>query len=117
MNLPNISARLALDSRKGDLSIFSPALNLSGKILLVTAGYYLAGLIGLQLKLAPFGISIIWPPNAVLLAALMLIPVRMWWCYLLPLLPAHLHLVTLFQNSQIPLPAMLGQFVANTSQA
>jgi integral membrane sensor domain MASE1 len=89
---------------------------LAGSILLVAAGYYLGGLIGLQLKLPPLGCSIIWPPNAVLLAALMLIPTRRWWLYLLALLPAHLHLVAYFQP-EAPLPAMFGQFAGNAGQA
>jgi PAS domain S-box-containing protein len=74
-------------------------------------------LIGLQLRLPPFGISIIWPPNAILLAALMLVPVRMWWCYLLALLPAHLNLVTYFQVPDVPIPTMFAQFAGNTLQA
>jgi PAS domain S-box-containing protein len=94
----------------------SPGIELMGKVLLVVAAYYLGGLVGLQLRLPPFGISIIWPPNAILLAALMLIPVRMWWIYLLALLPAHLHLVAFFQPSNIPMAAMLGQFAGNVLQ-
>jgi signal transduction histidine kinase len=32
--------------------------------------------------------AILWPPNAVLLAALLLVPTRVWWIYLLAVLPA-----------------------------
>src|SRR6185503_15299223 len=97
--------------------IASPVVRLAASVALVTASYYLGGLIGLQLKLRPFGISIIWPPNAILLAALMLIPVRRWWVYLLALLPAHLHLVAHFHPANITLPTMLSQFAGNTGQA
>ena len=94
----------------------SPTVRLVGSIVLVAAGYYVGGLIGLQLKLLPLGCSIIWPPNAVLLAALMLIPPQRWWLYLLALLPAHLHLVAYFQP-EAHVPAMFGQFAGNAAQA
>src|SRR3954466_11403520 len=102
---------------KRDFWTGSPIFPLACKTLLVAAGYYLGGLIGLQLKLPPFGISIIWPPNAILLAALMLIPVRLWWCYLLVILPAHNHLVTYFQPSDLPIATMFSQFAGNALQA
>ena len=106
-----------MGSGKKDSWTLSPTVRVAGKVLLVTAGYYLGGLIGLQLRLPPFGISIIWPPNAILLAALMLIPVRMWWCYLLALLPAHINLVTNFQPADVPIATMFGQFAGNVFQA
>ncbi len=107
----------ALRTRERDRSEAAhSAIRLAGSILLVAAGYYAGGLIGLHLKLLPLGCSIIWPPNAVLLAALMLIPGRRWWLYLLALLPAHLHLVAYFQP-EAPLPAMFAQFAGNTGQA
>ena len=103
-------------ARLKDASYASPAVRLAGSILLVMAGYYAGGLIGLKLKLMPFGISVIWPPNAILLAALMLTPAQRWWLYLLALLPAHLHLVAHFQP-EAPLPVMFCQFAGNAGQA
>ena len=97
-------------------SYASPTVRLAGSILLVAAGYYAGGLIGLKLKLMPFGISVIWPPNAILLAALILTPTRRWWLYLLALLPAHLNMVAYFQP-EAPLPVMFCQFAGNAGQA
>lgn len=85
-------------------------------VLLVCAGYYAGGLIGLSVRFPPSGISIIWPPNAILLAALLLAPPRTWGWYLLAALPTHLHLVTNFQPGA-PLLVMLTQFAGNAIQA
>src|SRR5688572_30630984 len=111
-----MSAPIAKGARSKDAPYASPTVRLAGSILLVVAGYYAGGWIGLKLKLEPIGISVIWPPNAILLAALMLIPARRWWLYLLPLLPAHLHLVAYFQP-EAPLPVMFCQFAGNAGQA
>src|SRR5688572_13773 len=111
-----MSAPIAKGARSKDAPYASPTVRLAGSILLVMAGYYTGGLIGLKLKLEPIGISVIWPPNAILLAALMLIPGRRWWLYLLALLPAHLHLVANFQP-EAPLPVMFCQFAGNAGQA
>jgi len=89
---------------------------LAGTVLLVAAGYYVGGWIGIYLKLPPFGISVIWPPNAILLAALLLTPARRWWLYLLALLPVHINLVAYFQP-EAPLPVMFCQFAGNAGQA
>jgi PAS domain S-box-containing protein len=56
----------------------------------------------------------LWPPNAILLAALLLTPTRIWPFVLLGALPAHL-LVEL--ASGIPLPMVLSWFVSNCSEA
>ena len=58
--------------------------------LLVFAGYYLGAKIGFALTFRPHPVSVLWPPNAVLLAALLLTPVRIWWIVLLAAFPAHL---------------------------
>ena len=89
---------------------------LTAGVLLVCAGYYAGGWLGIALTFPPIGISSIWPPNAILLAALLLAPVRTWWVYLLALLPTHLHLVTVFQPG-VPMPTMLSQFAGNGAQA
>jgi two-component system, LuxR family, sensor kinase FixL len=89
---------------------------LTASVLLVSAGYYAGGLLGLALRFPPLGISIIWPSNAILLAALLLAPARTWWVYLLAALPTHLHLVTHFQPG-VPMVTMLGQFAGNAAQA
>ena len=70
---------------------------LASTVLLVCAGYYAGGLIGIWLRFPPTGIATIWPPTAILLAALLLTPRRIWWMYLLAAVPTHLHLVANFQ--------------------
>jgi integral membrane sensor domain MASE1 len=67
-------------------------------------------------RFPPSGVSIIWPATPVLLAALLLTPVRMWWVYLLAVLPTHLHLVTHFQPG-VPLVTMLSQYAGNVLDA
>ena len=84
--------------------------------LLVSAGYYLGGVVGILLIFPASPIAIIWLPNAILLSALLLTPVRTWWVYLLAVVPTHYHLVTNFQPDVPPL-TMLGQIAGNILQA
>src|SRR5687768_17004756 len=44
--------------------------------LLVAAAYYLGAKVGLALTFSPHPISVLWPPNATLMAALLVAPVR-----------------------------------------
>lgn len=93
-----------------------PALSPALGVLLVCAGYFAAGIIGLIARLPGSGISTIWPATAVLLAALLLVPVRTWWVYTLAVLPTHLILVTVFQG-EVPLVVMLIQYAGNMAHA
>jgi len=83
---------------------------------LVCAGYYLGGAIACTLKFEPGGISGIWLPHGILLAALLLSPLRLWWLYVVALVPTHLHLVRTFQGP-VPLVVMLIQLGGNVTQA
>ena len=83
--------------------------------LLASAGYYLGGVVGIGLMFPDSPIAIIWPSNAILLAALLLTPVRTWWVYLLAVVPTHQNLVTNFQPD-VPLVTMLGQISGNIIQ-
>src|SRR4029453_12021354 len=85
-------------------------------VLLVCAGYYISGIIGIALRFEPGGISGVWLPHGVLVAAFLLTPVRRWWLYAAALLPTHLHLVSTFQGP-VPLVIMLIQFTGNMAQA
>ena len=58
--------------------------------LWVFTGYYLGCKIGFALTFQPHPVSVLWPPNSVLVAALLLTPPRSWWLVLLAALPAHL---------------------------
>ena len=52
--------------------------------------YFIGANVGFVLRLPPSTPSIVWPPNSILTAALLLAPPRRWWIYLLAALPAHL---------------------------
>jgi two-component system, LuxR family, sensor kinase FixL len=87
------------------------------KIALVTcAAFYLGGVFALTIRFAPAGISIFWPPNAILLATLLLTAPRTWWFYLLAVVPTQLHMVATFQPG-VPTTTMLCQLGGNLGQA
>src|SRR4051812_5819548 len=81
--------------------------------VLVAGGYFLGSVLGLSLRFPAAHVSALWPPNAILLAALLVAPRRRWWIYLLAALPAHL----LGQGLMgIPLPVVLITFAGNTAE-
>ncbi|HUL03782.1 MAG TPA: MASE1 domain-containing protein [Gemmatimonadales bacterium] len=82
--------------------------------LLVAAAYYVAARVGLTLTIHPYPVSILWVPNAILLAALLLTPVRSWFFMLLAALPAHLAAEL---PGGVPLPMVLSWFVSNSTEA
>ena len=82
--------------------------------LMLALGYYLAARLGFALTLQPHPISTLWPPNALLMAALLLTPARSWWLLLGAALPAHL-LAEL--QSGVPLAMVLGWYASNCSEA
>jgi signal transduction histidine kinase len=94
-----------------------PPLSIPGAVriaLLVAISYYAGAKIGFLFKPAEMPISTFWPPNAILLAALLLTPRRMWWALILAVLPAHL-LVEL--PAGVSIVRALGWFVGNTGEA
>jgi signal transduction histidine kinase len=94
----------------------STRLNISVPALAAAtcAGYYLGSLIGLQLRFPPATTSILWPPNAILTAALVLAPPRRWFAILLPVLPVH---ILIQVSTGWPLSLILALFVTNCSEA
>jgi PAS domain S-box-containing protein len=83
-------------------------------VLLVALFYYLGAKLGFSLTLRPQPISTLWPPNSILLAALLLTPTNWWAAILLCALPAHLAVEL---NSGFPTPLIFGWFVSNCSEA
>jgi signal transduction histidine kinase len=83
-------------------------------VLLVGSGYYIGAKIGFALTFQPYPVSTLWPPNSILLAALLLSRTRAWWFLLLAAFPSHL-LVQL--NSDIPMTMILCWFISNCSEA
>src|ERR1043166_6166817 len=57
--------------------------------VLVSVGYYLGPKLGFALTFQPHPISVLWPPNSILVAGLLLTPPRIWWFLLLAVFPAH----------------------------
>ena len=92
----------------------SSYLPLSLSALLVFAAYYFGAKVGLALTFSPHPTSVLWPPNAILLAALMLAPVRWWWILLAAAFPAHL--LAELQDG-VPAAMVLCWFVSNASEA
>ena len=90
------------------------ALGTARIALLVAISYYVGAKIGFLFKPAEAPISTFWPPNAMLLAALLLTPRRMWWALVLAVLPAHL-LVEL--QAGVPMARALGWFAGNAGEA
>jgi two-component system, LuxR family, sensor kinase FixL len=88
------------------------ALLLKGGV--VGVAYYVGALVGFALKFPSHSPSALWPPNSILLAALLLLPTRQWWVVLLGAFPAHL-LVQL--PSGIPVGMSLAFFLSNSCEA
>ncbi len=87
---------------------------LAGVALGVSAGYFVGAKIGFALTPAHQAVSTLWPPNAIVLGALLLAPVRWWPVLIAAVLPAHL-LVEL--HSGVPLPMVLCWFISNMMEA
>lgn len=69
---------------------FSPSLGVAAAALAVAVGYYIGANLGFVLRLPPSTPSVMWPPNAILTATLLLAPPRRWAIYLLAALSGHL---------------------------
>jgi PAS domain S-box-containing protein len=82
--------------------------------LFVFASYFLGAKIGFALTFRPHPVSVLWPPNSILLAALLLTPVRIWWVVLLAAFPAHLAVQL---ESGVPSTMILCWFVSNSCEA
>ena len=82
--------------------------------LCVFAGYYLGAKVGFALTFQPYPVSVLSPPNTILVAALLLTPPRIWWFVLLAAFPAHCAAQI---QSHVPPLMILGWFVSNSSEA
>jgi two-component system, LuxR family, sensor kinase FixL len=89
-------------------------LRILSTALLVCAGYYVGANIGFVLRFPPATPSVMWPPNAILTATLLLTVPRKWWIYLLAALPAHLAAEL---GTGLPAPLALALFATNCSEA
>ncbi len=91
---PTSGLRAAPNQRNGvredTTSSITPILRTPLIAVLVAICYYVATEVGLSLKLANTPIATLWPPSAILLAVFLLAPSRIWWAFVLAVLPAHL---------------------------
>ena len=108
------AAGLAQHDQKGLATKSVVAWLPGGTSLLVAAGYYAGTKIGFAFTPHQTPIALFWPPNAALLAAFLLSPIRVWAIYLLAVLPAHLLAQA---QAGIPLSTSFGWYIGNTTEA
>lgn len=101
------------EHREGSIPV-NQVLNTVGSAVLVGVAYYTGARIGFALTPPGQPNSTFWPPNAILLAAFLLAPRRVWSAFFLAVLPAHLFAEL---QSGVPLATAVGWFIANTSEA
>jgi two-component system sensor kinase FixL len=80
----------------------------------LAVGYFAGVQVGLALTFVPNPVSTLWPPNAILLAALLLMPPRVWPLLIAAVFPAHVLAETLLG---VPLTMSLCWFVSNVAEA
>jgi PAS domain S-box-containing protein len=83
-------------------------------VVLGCAGYYVGALVGFALTSPSHSVSALWPPNAILLASLLLVPVASWWLVFLGTFAAH---VAVQSQSGVPAEMVLLWFISNSSEA
>ena len=106
--VPEGSLKVGAARRTADL--FSQAQ----PVLLVCLGYYAGAWIAKALRFPESHLALIWPPTAILLGALLLVPLRNWWIYLLAVIPVH---VFLQLQDGVPGWGIVSQLIGNFSQA
>jgi len=82
--------------------------------LLIGSAYYAGALVGFALTFSDDAVSTLWPPNAILLAGLLLTPTRSWWTIVLAVLPAHFAVQI---QSSVPLLMIFCWFISNCAEA
>jgi PAS domain S-box-containing protein len=91
-----------------------PNIRLALSVLLVCAGYYIGALAGKSLRFPSSNLALIWPPTAILLSALLVVPTRTWWIYLLAVAPVH---VLVQAQDDVPVWGIISQLLGNFGQA
>jgi len=81
--------------------------------LAVGSAYYIAAEVGQALAFPSAPVSVLWAPNAILMAALILAPREHWWMFLAAIVPFHLFA----QLIDVPLLRVLIQYFANAGLA
>ena len=96
----------------------SSVITSAGSRVLIAAtvgiAYYAGAQIGFLLKLPPGTPSALWPPNAILMATLLLLRPGDWWIALLAAVPGHLAVEL---RAGWPMPLVFALYVTNCSEA
>jgi integral membrane sensor domain MASE1 len=99
---------------RSSLTAVSRILPALSSALLVAISYYIGTQIGFAWTPSGRPISVFWPPNAVLLAALLLVPLGKWWTFLIVIFPAHMFAQL---HAGVPTWTAIGWFLTNCSEA
>jgi PAS domain S-box-containing protein len=113
--LDGISAHIVTNMTRrppGLDSVFSMKVLLTA--LAVSLGYYLGAKIGFALTFQPHPVSVLWPPNAILTAGLLLTSPRVWWALILAAFPAHWGAQL---ESDVPTAMIMCWFISNCCEA
>jgi len=100
--------------RESQITRGPSARRVAATAILVGVSYYLGAKSGLVLRFPSSTPSVIWPPNSILTASLLMTAPRHWWIYLLAALPAHLAAEL---PAAWPTPLVLGLYATNCSEA
>jgi signal transduction histidine kinase len=100
--------------RYRDAVAWLPNLHIPSLALATALAYYFGTKFGYLFTPASTPIGTLWPPNAILLAALLLTPTRVWGFLLLGVLPAHLFAQL---RAGVPPIAAIGWFCSNAGEA
>ncbi|MCI0629758.1 MAG: PAS domain S-box protein [Phycisphaerales bacterium] len=92
----------------------APALRLAFTLALVAMAYFAGAMIGKSLRFPSSHLSLLWPPTAIVLSALLLTPTRRWWLILFAAAPVHFAVQL---NDGVPLLGVLSQLLGNFGQA
>jgi two-component system, LuxR family, sensor kinase FixL len=81
---------------------------------IIAVSYWIGVYVGIELTFEPNPVSTLWPPNAILLAGLLITPRARWWILIAAVFPVHLIAETLLG---VPLSMALCWFISNTAEA
>jgi len=103
------------DVVQGAAVVFPPQIRVSLLVLATALAYYFGSEVGYRFTPANTPIGTLWPPNAILLAALLMAPTRLWPFLFMGVLPAHL--LAQLLSKGVPWDAAIGWFLGNGAEA
>src|SRR5215510_10958563 len=115
IDLASIASEETATARQGlrQLPRIAPSAAVAA-LVAISLSYYFGAQLGFELRFPESPHSVLWPPNAILLAALLLMPTRLWWLCLAAVLPAH---IAIGLPAGVPWVTLLGLYLTNVSQA